>query len=304
MDQAPFAIPDASRPPAVQPHAVTDAQASRIVAEIGIPPCPAILTEMLREAREDEPDFHAIGRLLTRDLGLSAIMLKTVNSPFYGLRSKATSVQQALVYLGIRQVVQLVTGLLLHQVFPVTRGEVMGLLWESSARMAASVSWLATELGFADRDEAYTFGLFRDCGLLLMARKYPDYGALVYAHGLPHPRTMVDDEGAKYVTDHAQVGYHMARSWYLPDDLCLAVRHHHDAALFAGEGRALEGKARELVAVSMLADRFSMEATQGGHRQALPGEDEAVLECLGVDAGDLADLAEGARQAQDEESAD
>ena len=91
---------------------VLDREAEEIINDIGIPPCPAILTTLMREMREDEPDFVKLGKLIGSDVSLAAAMLKTVNSPFYGLRSKATSVQQAITLLGLRNVAQIVTGLL------------------------------------------------------------------------------------------------------------------------------------------------------------------------------------------------
>lgn len=89
-----------------------DHKADQTVREIGIPPCPATLTRLLRETRADEPDFRRVGRLIGGDVALASAVLKITNSPFYGLRSKASSVQQALALLGLHSVTQLVTGLL------------------------------------------------------------------------------------------------------------------------------------------------------------------------------------------------
>ena len=75
---------------AAQDHDL-DHEAERIVKQIGIPPCPAILTQLLQEMRADEPDFKQIGKLIAGDVGLAAALLKLVNSPFYGLATPASS---------------------------------------------------------------------------------------------------------------------------------------------------------------------------------------------------------------------
>ena len=75
---------------------IVDKDADKIVREIGIPPCPAILTKLLKEMREDEPDYNKASKLIGADVSLAAAMLKTVNSAFFGLATKATSVNQAL----------------------------------------------------------------------------------------------------------------------------------------------------------------------------------------------------------------
>ena len=71
-------------------------EAERVVREVGIPPCPAVLTAVVREMRRDDPDLRKLSELLGSDVGLSSTMLKTVNSSFYGLSTKAGTVQQAL----------------------------------------------------------------------------------------------------------------------------------------------------------------------------------------------------------------
>ena len=78
---------------------VLDREAGQIVKDIGIPPCPTILTKLMQEMRHDDPDFAKLGKLIGGDVSLAAAMLKTVNSPFYGLRTKATSVPQAIALL-------------------------------------------------------------------------------------------------------------------------------------------------------------------------------------------------------------
>src|SRR5262245_55625277 len=111
-------------------------QAEDIVKSIGLPPCPAILTKLVREMRNAEPDFARLGELISGDVGLAAGLLKTVNSPFYGLRAKIGSVRQALVLIGLRNVTQLITGLLLRQAFPVGANARMEEFWNYSSKIA------------------------------------------------------------------------------------------------------------------------------------------------------------------------
>ena len=68
-------------------------EAERVVRSIQLPPCPAILTKLVREMRLDEPDLKRFDALISSDVGLAAALLKTVNSPFYGLQRKATSIR-------------------------------------------------------------------------------------------------------------------------------------------------------------------------------------------------------------------
>ena len=243
--------------------ATLDKQAEQIVKDIGIPPCPTTLTQLLRRMRDEEPDYAKIGALIARDVGLAAAMLKTVNSAFYGLHTKAASVSQALAMLGLRTVSNLVTGLLLRQVFTVGASAIMENFWESSSNVAAISAQLAVQVGGVGRDEAYTLGLFRDCGIPLMASKFRNYGN-VYSSALPdlgRPLTAIEDK--QYSLNHARVGYALARSWLLHDDLCLAILWHHDhAKLQPGDG-ALPQSSRVMIAIGLVAEQIYVQSTTG-----------------------------------------
>src|SRR3989338_4245530 len=88
-----------------------DSQAAEnILKSIRIPPCPEVVMALLEEARQPEVDFKKLVKLISGDVGLAASMLKTANSPFFALRHKASSVQQAVSVLGLKNLVQIVRG--------------------------------------------------------------------------------------------------------------------------------------------------------------------------------------------------
>jgi HD-like signal output (HDOD) protein len=231
--------------------------------------------------------------LVAGDLALAAAMLKTVNSPFYGLAMRARSIQQALGLLGLRKTIGLATGLLLRHALPDSGGEVQNHLWDSSSRFAAGMARLARDVAGLDRDEAYTFGMFRDCGMLIFAHKQGDYARLVRKHGAPHGHALELAESAHYRASHAQVGFRMAQEWYLPDALCLAVLQHHNPAILAGDVPGIDLKTRRLVATGLLVDRFLSEAQSGVPGTAWEEGGAAVANCLTLADDDIAQLSEG-----------
>ncbi len=262
-----------------------------IVTDVDIPPCPSVLMALLEEARRPEPDFPTLSRFIASDMALGAAMLKTVNSPFYGLRSPAISIQQALQLLGVRKTVGLATGLLLRSAFSASAGEVTDHVWESSTRLAAALARLSRSVARIDRDEAYTFGMFRDCGMLVLARKYADYAALARSHGSPHDAELEQSEAARYLGHHAQVGFQMAKGWYLPEELCLAVRHHHNPAILGGDVPGIGRTVRALVATGLLVDRILCEAQSGQVGTGWEACGAAVMRCLDIDEIEIASLA-------------
>lgn len=232
-----------------------DQELERVVLSVGIPPRPSILQELAAETKKDEPDFHKIDHLITSDVGLSATLLKTINSPFYGLRNKATSVKQAISMLGLTTLTRVTTGMMLRKVFA-SAGQInMERFWDASAKVALTTSYIAKQLPGMNKDEAYTFGLFQDCGIPLLMQRFPDYKeTLGIANHLVN-RKFTDIEDERYQTNHATMGYLLTKSWNLPEALSKALRFHHEHAMLAEPQPNLPEESRNLIALALLAER-------------------------------------------------
>lgn len=216
---------------AIQPHSPTftslsSPTAEQLVKEIGIPPCPAVLVEFMAESGKDDPDLRRLSHLVNRDGALAASVLKTVNSPLYGLSRKARTVQDALALLGLREAGRLIAGFLLRQAFASSTSPAMYEYWDASAHIALVAAYLARELGVARLDEAHTFALFRDCGMPVLLARYPDYEKLLNATRGGNERQRIETERLDYGYDHALVGATLAQTWHLPTEIWHAIRIH------------------------------------------------------------------------------
>lgn len=273
-----------------QPADGLDETAAAAVRGIGIPPCPAILTGVMREMRAAEPNFRRVGALIETDVGLAATAVKTANSAFFGLPKPAATVHEALAFMGVRTVAQILTGLLLRQAFPVANSEAMAEFWERSANHAALAGKLAQSLRLADPGSAYTFGLFRDCGMAIMLRKFKGYAEVMHGHA-SDGLLFAPLETERFGMDHARVGHYLANSWHLPPVLCAAILHHHDAEALAGRQSAIEAPSMRLIAIGALADHI--ETSSGSEPDG-----ETLLACkqLGVPAERLREIEAAARE--------
>ena len=196
---------------------------------IRIPPQPKILDEI--RALSDSPKFSlaTAEKLIERDIGLSAAIFKVVNSPAYGLHNRVTSVSKALAVLGIDAVTQLVKAIELRRSLP-NKGEAYERFWERSGDIASLASLVAARQISACNiapEQAYLAGLFHDCGVPILMEQFPDYCATI-AGCVGGNWGHIQKEDAIFDTDHAVVGYLLARNWRLPDFVCEAIRFHHD----------------------------------------------------------------------------
>ena len=99
------------RPGDAQPGSGENTQ---VLGNIVIPPCPRIVLAMVEEAHSDEPDFIKLDKLISGDMGLASAVIKTANSPYYGLNHKVLAVKTALHILGLGSVTNIVTLLALR----------------------------------------------------------------------------------------------------------------------------------------------------------------------------------------------
>lgn len=279
-----------------QDLAVIDQEAELLVRGIGIPPCPAILTSLVKEMRSDDPDFKRIASLISGDVGLAAAMLKTVNSAFYGLPAKATTVQQALVLMGLRTVTHLVTGLLLRQAFPVADGKFMERFWDMSSNIALVAAQLTRQIKSVNRDEAYTFGLFRDCGMPPLMIKFADYAQALDARVAHSERSISELEDEYCGIDHTQIGHYLARSWHLSEQVGLAILWHHDPSALAGEYPELPSASLRLIALCMIAEHVLRTYRDEPASHEWQKNGALALDYLDLSEADFTELSEAAQE--------
>ena len=231
---------------------ITEDAAEKLLSTIKIPPRPAVLEEINREKSKEEPDLRKIAQIISKDIALTAAMLKTANSPFFGLTAKIETVQQSVITLGLNNVIGIVTGLALKNAIGAKEPKLEGF-WNTAENVANVAAYLSGIVSGVPKDLAYMYGLFRDCGIPFMLQKFPEYTqTLVIADRGPRLSfTRIEDE--VHTTNHATMGYLLAKSWSMPNSICQAVLNHHDiVSLQSNEEFPVE--VRGLIALLRLAE--------------------------------------------------
>ncbi len=260
---------------------VVSPEAERLVKEIGIPPCPAVLAEFMNESNRDEPDFRRLSYLINKDVALAASVLKTINAPFYGLAKKAGTVNDALTFLGLRDTSRLIAGLLLRRAFASSQSPAMYEFWDASASIAMIAAYLARELDVARLDEVHTFALFRDCGVPVLLTRYPEYESLLAMTRLENERRRSDLERSRYGFDHALVGATLAQTWHLPSEMWQAIRVHNTYDEPGFEADPGNVRFATQVALALLAEQLHRIHRGTFDPESWAGEDAFVTRVLG-----------------------
>lgn len=232
---------------------IAQATADSLLKSMVIPPRPVVLLQLEQVQMQAEPDFAYIEQLISSDLTLSASVLKTVNSPFFSLSNRVSSIRQALQLLGLRNLGNIVRGVLLRYALSPEGEEKMERFWLNSLRVALVSARVAEHVSGINIEEAYTYGLFQDCGMPLMQARFSNYRSTQdKCEGLSLAKALEMEE-SRHKTNHAVVGCLLARTWFLPEYLSLAILNHQDIAVFDAAEGELWQHACNLIAVTGLA---------------------------------------------------
>ena len=242
-----------------------------------LPSLPAAVTELLTSFDNEEVDIGAIARLISRDQGLAARVLRVANSSFYGLQSKVASINEAVVVIGFRAVRSMVLAVGVTGLFKVEKCP--GFDLRGYLRHAVGTGLVARALAarFGRNPEmAFTGGILHDLGQLALAANFPVELSATLAYREQHDCFMVVAERDILGIDHATIGGLLAENWRFPDSLRAALADHHAPAAATADSLA------DLIHVADAIARGLGLA--GGRGERVMPLDRTAWQRLGIDA--------------------
>ncbi len=241
----------------MQPE-LTAEQIQQALQGISVPPQPQIMVDLQMEQYMPDPDLDVIARLIAQDPGLSGALLKIVNSPYYGLSNKIASIQRAVNLLGGRTIINLINAQSIKGEMNDETIVALSRFWDTAQDVAMTCLTLAKRTGSQAVDEAYALGLFHDCGVPLMLKRFPSYMSVLeeaYGNAGPDCR-VVDTENNAFHTNHAVVGYYTAKSWRLPEHVTDAIANHHNALAIFSDESSRNSQLKNLLAILKMAEHI------------------------------------------------
>lgn len=204
-------------------------QAEQIVARLkALPALPTVVAELLASFGNEEVDVGRLAEQISHDQALTARLLRVANSSFYGLQSRISTINEAVVVLGFRAVRSMVLAVGVSGVF--RADHCPGFDPQSYIRHCVGVGLVARALAQVtgrNPELAFTGGILHDIGELVLATCFPEQYAKTLAYREQHDCTLVAAERDILGLDHAVVGGLLADTWRFPASLHSAVAEHH-----------------------------------------------------------------------------
>jgi len=220
-----------------------------------IPSRPEILIQLNKLINKKDLDISEICNVLKQDIALFSSVLATVNTPYFGLTRKITSIEHAVSLLGINRVFTIVRLAALRNSLS-TLGP-LERFWDTGSDVAQICAVLARRFPEVNPDDAYTLGMLHDCGLPLMMHNFPDYKDFLKQIPCDSISGLHNAQIEQYGISHYDLGYALTKSWNLPEATCEAIRLQPEYKSFVAKQKDDQDDVRTQLCILLIAKEIS-----------------------------------------------
>ena len=193
-------------------------------------PVPQIAHKVMSIAENPESSMSDLSKIIVYDTAVTTDVLKAANSAYFGLPDRINSVHQAIVYMGMEQVVDLILmsagsehlkeaqeGYDLHT----------GDLWKYSVSSALIACEIAEKIGAKDKHLIFTAALLKDIGKVILSQYVKDSFEKIDRLVVEKGFTFREAEKEVIGIDHSELGALMARKWNFSPKMAEIIQNHH-----------------------------------------------------------------------------
>ena len=194
-----------------------------------LPEIPSVALELEEVIGNPMSSAEHIARVVSRSPSLTAVLLKIVNSAFYGFPSKISTVSHAVSLIGTQEVSVLALGISVLSIFKNIPKETIDM--HSFLRHSLGCGLLsrvfAAHKNVPQTEQLFVSGLLHDLGRLILYIYFPGESRNVLARSRNRNKLLYKEEKDYLGCDHAQMGVQLMKQWKLPLILENNVLYHH-----------------------------------------------------------------------------
>lgn len=190
---------------------------------------PEVYLQVKKVIDQPESTMPELSAAISIDPGMTAMVLKLVNSAFYCMPRKVETISRAVGILGTQPLHDLVLAVSVTKAFSGLSQEVMNMniFWANSFFSGLAARELARKCYLVDSERMFVEGLLRDLGHLLMYQFLPEKAEEAMKNSANTGVSLHISERKIIGFDYAEVGQALVDSWKLPKNLGEAIRHQH-----------------------------------------------------------------------------
>ncbi len=185
------------------------------------------LTQMISDDTNSLLDFEEVIRL---DPTLALRLLENVNSPYYSLVRKVETIAEAVAFIGMDNLRNMIVMDILKNILKNSRDSAnfsVNDLWLHSAAVGICCQMVSERVFEKKGENAFLCGLIHDVGMIIENQIVPDLfieSCDLFALG----KKQIDACERDIIgTDHTKIGCQLSRNWTLPLEVQEAISFHH-----------------------------------------------------------------------------
>ena len=194
-----------------------------------IPTLPIISQKILTVVGNENASFKELVRIIEKDQALAIKILKVANSAFYGFLSKISSLEHALVILGINEVKSIVLGFSVQNFFSHSESDAFDRtrFWKHAIICSQVAKLLGRHFNMRDDDSLFLAGLIHDIGKVVLDEYCHEEFLQIIEHVSSNNSTFSQAEKEILGTTHYQIAATLLKQWKFPDKVIMQVLYHH-----------------------------------------------------------------------------
>lgn len=218
-----------SKPTSIQPLDVKDIE-RQLARCPALPSLGSINQELQQLLMADQNYAEQIAAIIQRDPSLTSRLLQLVNSIYYSKDTPVNSIEEAVFYLGIRQIRQLAMITPIIEDFQRLTRQCdfpWSSFWQHCIGTALLTRDVITAVHLASSESDYVAGLMHDVGKIVMAWAFPDHFAAIHRQASQSQQDLCEIETGILGMDHAELGARYLARYQLPELIVTVARYHH-----------------------------------------------------------------------------
>ncbi|MBN2417942.1 MAG: HDOD domain-containing protein [Deltaproteobacteria bacterium] len=207
-----------------------DSGLKRIISRIEeIPTLPVVSQKILNVISDPDASYKDIVSLVEYDQALALKILKVANSAFYGSIGKVSSLEHAMVKLGLNEVKSIVLGVSVYNFFS---GGSNGLFdidkfWEHSIVCSQVSKYLGNHFRIKNNDMLFLGGLIHDMGKVVIGQYFQEDFLKIIEYIDENHSSFSEAEKAVIGTTHYQIAAKLLNQWNFPKEAIMYILYHH-----------------------------------------------------------------------------
>ncbi len=201
------------------------------------PTLPTIYSNLMECISNPRSTVNDVAQIVSRDQSAVLKIIKTVNSPLYGINKKVETIKEAVFHLGFNEIKNLIVALSVLTTFSNLKGtKNFSLLefWKHSVAVGVISKLIGNACGEKNTENYFLAGVIHDIGKLFFVQFFADEYDKVIENAFNQNIELKEAELNHFGINHIQIGEKIAVKWQLPEVFLSVIKNYTSLVLMDG----------------------------------------------------------------------